>query len=648
VVPLALAIAALAPTVLSGQQRVMRDQRDRMATGSSMIAGVVVESNTEVSPIRRVEVRVSSVEGGASQTTYTDDAGRFAFPTLAAGRYTLAASKPGYLRAAYGARRHDRPGTPITLGEGQQLADLRLTLSRGGVITGRITDQHGLPAAGVDVRVMEIRTVLGERQLRPARTYGGLLGESADDRGIYRLYGLPPGEYVVVASPRLGPRGEIRAMTDREIQEALRAARQPAGRRGAAPTNTVGGGVAAGGRSASRQADEDALMVGVAPIYYPGTSTAADAATIRLGPGEERPAVDFTLPLVQTASIEGGVVAPPGVPPQGVQLLLVATGQAGMAGLGGPGLLNRATPNTEGVFSFTAVPPGRYTLTARAVLGRGGRGSRGRATMAFQSAGGGPPMILQDAGDGAPVYWATADLTVNGQDLAGIVLALQPGMTLSGQAVFEGNASPPEDLSSVRVSLAPAPVGGTTVSMGLPSTDVDETGLFSITNVTPGRYRISASVPGSASGFRFQTWSLKSAVFNGVDVLDFPLDIGPNDNIADAVLTFTDVTQKVTGTLQDATGRPAPDYTIVVFANDPGYWTPQGRRVRTTRSGTDGSFQIDGLPAGDYRIAAVTDIGPEESNDPAFLEQLVVASVQFQLAEGGTWVQDLRIAGGRP
>ena len=628
----ALVLSALSTAVVGGQQRIMRDQRSQMTTGSSVIAGVVVADGRDGFPIRRVGVTVSRVEGGGSVSTYTDDTGRFAFPSLAAGRYTLSASKPGYLRAAYGARRHDRPGTPITLAEGQQMADLRLALTRGGVITGRVSDEHGMPAAGVSVRVMEILTVLGERQLRPARTYGGLLGESTDDRGAFRLYGLPPGDYAVVASPRVNQRGEIRAMTESEIREALLAVRQPRG--------------AGRGSPDSQRADEEAVMVGFAPVYYPGTSTAADAATIRLGPGEERTAVDFTLPLVQTASIEGGVIAPPGVSPGSVQLLLVATGQAGMAGLAGSGLLNRATPNADSAFSFDAIPPGRYTLTARAVMGQGGRASRGRNVMAFQSARGGPPMILDESGDGSPVYWATTDLTVDGQDISGIMLALQPGMTLSGQIVFEGDASPPDDLSTVRVSLQPAPTGGTTVSMGLPSTEVDAQGSFSISNVTPGRYRVAGSAPGSSSGFRFQPWTLKSAVFGGVDVLDFPLDIGPSDNIANAQLTFTDKTQEVTGSLQDASGRPAPDYTIVVFAADPGYWAPQGRRIRTTRPGTDGSFRIEGLPAGEYRIAAVTDIGPEESGDPAFLEQLAAASYQFTLVEGETWVQDLRITGG--
>ena len=66
---------------------------------------------------------------------------------------------------------------------------------------------------------------------------------------------------------------------------------------------------------------------------------------------------------------------------------------------------------------------------------------------------------------------------------------------------------------------------------------------------------------------------LASAVVKGRDVLDFPFDVGPRRGRADAVVTFTDATQDVNGTLQDASGRPAPDYTIVVFAADNRFWT---------------------------------------------------------------------------
>jgi hypothetical protein len=132
----------------------------------------------------------------------------------------------------------------------------------------------------------------------------------------------------------------------------------------------------------------------------------------------------------------------------------------------------------------------------------------------------------------------------------------------------------------------------------------------------------------------------------GQEALDFPVDILPNEEIKDVVVTFTDATQEVNGSLQDAAGRPAPDFTIVVFAADAKYWSTPTRRVRSTRPGTDGRFTVSGLPPGEYRIAALVDVAPGEINDPAFLEQLVPASVPFALAEGERKTQDLKIAGG--
>jgi hypothetical protein len=292
------------------------------------------------------------------------------------------------------------------------------------------------------------------------------------------------------------------------------------------------------------------------------------------------------------------------------------------------------TVGPDGKFTYTAIPPGTYTITAR--TGGGGGGVR-------MSLPGGGDFVQMAQGRGAgagaaapgPSLWALADVTVDGQDLSNLVLTLQHGMTLSGRVVFEGGVKPaPDEITRARVSLTPVSTG---VTLGVPAAQVDATGKFTFTGVTPGRYRIS----GGASG-----WTMRSAVAKGVDALDFAFEVAPNEDIADAVVTFTDRTQEVSGTLQDTTGRPAPDFTVVLFAADNRYWTPQSRRIRTTRPGTDGKFTFTNLPPGEYRIAALIDIAPGEANDPAFLQQLVAASYRFTLAEGEKKVQDLRLSGG--
>jgi hypothetical protein len=128
--------------------------------------------------------------------------------------------------------------------------------------------------------------------------------------------------------------------------------------------------------------------------------------------------------------------------------------------------------------------------------------------------------------------------------------------------------------------------------------------------------------------------------------LDFPLDVAPSQDVSGVLLTFTDKSQELTGTIQDTSGRPTADYTIIVFPSDKRFWLPQARRIASTRPGTDGRFTFRSLPAGDYRLTAVTDVEPGEWYDPDFLAQLVGASIPILINEGDRKTQDIRLAGG--
>jgi hypothetical protein len=165
--------------------------------------------------------------------------------------------------------------------------------------------------------------------------------------------------------------------------------------------------------------------------------------------------------------------------------------------------------------------------------------------------------------------------------------------------------------------------------------------------MTPGRYMFGGPLVSGPSAETI-SWSLASAVLDGVDVTDRVVDIVPDAPPKQVMLTYTDRFQELTGRLQSQSGAPASDYTIVVFPEDRAYWTPGTRRIATARPGTDGRFTLSGpgpttLPPGRYLLAAVTDLGRDEQFDPAFLAQLVPAGIPISLGPGEKKTQDLAI-----
>jgi hypothetical protein len=176
------------------------------------------------------------------------------------------------------------------------------------------------------------------------------------------------------------------------------------------------------------------------------------------------------------------------------------------------------------------------------------------------------------------------------------------------------------------------------VSLGQGAVQPDAQGAFSIPGVVPGRYRLTASIPGlrpDAPG-----WQIKSATIGGRDALDLPVDLREG---ADATVTFTDRVSELSGIVSDGAGQPAPEYTIVTFPRDKSYWTPTSRRIRSARPAADGKYSMPVLPPGDYLLTAVTDLEPGEQYDPAFLDVLAKAAVPITLGEGEKKTQDLRL-----
>ena len=186
---LLLLLAGVLQTSLSVQRQPPRDPGS--ASGGARISGVVTSRQ---GPVEGATVKILSSTWRQS-TAMSDAEGQFRFSGLAEGLYTLTVEKEGYLPAEFGATRPAHlggAGTQIALAANQQLTELTVSLSRGGVITGTITGADGLPAAETNVQLL----VPGSSGIRDhART---------NSKGEYRFSGLASGEYHVVATAPAG------------------------------------------------------------------------------------------------------------------------------------------------------------------------------------------------------------------------------------------------------------------------------------------------------------------------------------------------------------------------------------------------------------------------------------------------------------
>jgi len=608
-----------------------------VVVGKGSISGTVAVAGSG-QPARRARVSLSGgTDVGGGRSTTTDEMGRFAFSALPEGRFNLSASKPGHITGTYGQRQPGRPGTPIQLADGQRL-QVQLQITRGGVITGTVLDENAEALPGTPVRALRYVMQSGQRTLQSA-------GNGAtDDRGVYRIYGLQPGEYLVYATPRNNTQQGGETARQAELQQLLERT-EVAARLEAVQAQALTERIAQlrATMAAANSSSSDEAISGYAPVYYPGTTAPSSAATVTVGPGEEKGSVDFQYQVVPIARVEGIVTSNVAQTPSNTQVSLVNTAFAV------PGITpGSARADAQGAFRIQNVPPGQYTLVARATIGgtgrEGGPGGRG-AQSAPTPRGRGEFLAGRGRGAAAPGsdpirLWATADVTVDGRNVSNVVLTLQPGMSVSGRIVFEGTTEqPPADLTRLRVSLAPVTTPGTPAEIASAAAgSVDAEGRFTIASVVPGRYRLNAS---AGTG-----WYLGSSAVEGQDSLDFPIEVKPNQSITSAIVTFVDRQSELNGIIVNEKAQPVPDYSLIVYPADQRFWTPQSRRIQSTRPATDGRFSFRNLPAGEYRLVPVYDPEPGSWFDPAFLQQLESASVRVSIADGEKKEQHLRVPGG--
>ena len=340
-----------------GQSSPPRDARPVTPAGTAAIRGRVFAADSG-RPLRRARIVLQAPElGGDTRSTSTSADGKYELKDLPAGRYTVLVSRSGYLQLRYGQRRPFEQGNPLQVLDRRAVEDVDFTLPRMSLITGRVFDEAAEPISGVRVFAMRSMFFEGRRRFLPVA--GPLT--TTDDAGQYRILGLAPGSYVVMADLR--------------------------------ETWTVSeGGV-------------DQVM-GYAPTYFPGTANVADARRVTVGVGQEASNTDLALVPGRTATISGTALDSQGRPLVGRQVNMAQEYR-------GPGFAlilqggNGSPVAADGTFRMKNVAPGDYALQMRTTtIDAGGTSVQEGASM---------PIVVSDIDLDNVVLQTSSGWSVSGQ-----------------------------------------------------------------------------------------------------------------------------------------------------------------------------------------------------------------------------------------
>jgi hypothetical protein len=539
-------------------------------------------------PVKRARVFISAAELSEGRGLLTDADGVFDFTELPAGRYTVSVSKSGFISLTYGQRRPFQAGTPLQLGDGQQLRGVDFRLPRGGVISGQVLDEGGEPMAGVTVRAMRYEYLQGDRRLASAGT------SQTDDRGSYRIWGLQPGEYYVNALARFNFR-----QTSHTASASARGAGP--GRGGVGPA-TPRPGAAAIVTASPEGSDPD--NVNYAPTYYPGVATMNDAEPVNVGLSQELDDVNFSMQLVPMANIDGRVTNPDGSAATSGNVNLVtdaASGRASQSNQIGVNFGGRI--RWDGAFTVANIPPGRYLLRAR-------------------------------GDDTDPALYATLPVTIAGGDIEDLTVVLQPSATLTGTVMFMAGGSDTTDPTQLRIG---APSTDQSAFGQQQSARLDQQARFTLAGVPSGLHLIR--LVGNTHG-----WTLQSVTIGGRDVTDTPIEIRAGEIVSNIAIALTNKLTEIGGLVTDQRGQPATEYTVLAFPTTMSLWRPQARQILTARPDQTGRYRLHGLPSGEYYLTAVDPAEQGEWFEPAYLDEHRIGAARITLAEGDLKTQDLRVS----
>jgi hypothetical protein len=343
---------------------------------------------------------------------------------------------------------------------------------------------------------------------------------------------------------------------------------------------------------------------GYAPTYYPGTMNSAEAAKLTLGIGQTLNDINVTLIPTRVATVTGTVIDTQGRPLGGGMVMVVQRQGANGFSMNSGGMVR-----PDGSFTVNGLAPGDYTLQANGMPGAGG----------FDTA-----------------EFATADITVTGDDITGLHLASMRSSSVTGRIVFtDAQAAAALRPATIRIATTARNPEEFSPFAGGPGR-INDDFTFEI-KARPATVLVRANATSGG-------WTMKAVRLNGQDVTDTGIEIRSNEDLSGLEVEMTNKLTEVSGLVTNARGEGVKDYSLIIFARDRERWVPNSRFIRTGRPDQDGRFKVTGLPAGAYYAIALEYIDPaDDTSDPDFLDRLRGKAGTVSLGDGEARTIDLKL-----
>lgn len=500
--------------------------------GNSTVRGRVVYEDTG-RPLRRVRVMLLDVvrrgDGGLRQfMAVTDLRGEFTVRNVVAGKYSVFVDAPGIIRQSpFGGDSQDEPTTVSV--DGTSNAEVQVRARRGGSITGKVTYPDGDPA------VSAIVILLLKRGKQLVQYYSGGYNGGAvntDDRGVYRIFGLPPGEYIV----------GVGEMSQRIVERED----------GGIGFNPSYGTLAA--------------------TFYPSVTTKASATPVTVEAGQETSNINITLAERGLYKVSGTLRARrDGTIITSANISIISKQELD----GGMNMLSSQSINVDaqGRWSFDEVPDGDYTIIVNPVQDES------------------PEARARAAATGARLRGFVErrmDVSVAGVDITGLTIEVTSGARISGTILVEGGKPlPPNVIIFTKDASAQESSFGNRRGA---QAQMRRDGTFTLESVPEGTLSVLASVPPGGKYFT------KAVTMSGADLLRDPLAVEDEAEIKDVRITISPDVAQLTGRVLSAEdGKPLPGIGIMLIPADPAMMRIFGVRAYGSTN-RDGTFMMSGAP----------------------------------------------------